>query len=195
MAIMPRPVRRFFRRLSGKSSSSANPNAVNPQTVGTYSRGSTIYLPTPVMIALIVFGAAIAAAQVWRAMHANDARTQIAVPGAIGALHSVFLLGGQVFVGDLESVDHGSVVLRDVFYFQGQGSPTPTPTTSAQQGPARGAQLVRRVDSDWHQPTHMAIPIDRIVLIENVGRDSVVGRLVTEGRARQQGPQTPPVAR
>jgi len=193
--MMPRPVRRFFRRLSGKSSSSANPNAVNPQTVGMYSRGSTIYLPTPMMIALIVFAAAIAGAQVWQAMRTADSRTQIAAPGAIGALHSVFLNGGQVFVGDLESVDRGSVVLRDVFYFQGQGGQTPTPTTSAQQGPARGAQLVRRVDSDWHQPTHMSIPIDRIVLIETVGRDSLVGRLITEGRARQQGQQTPPVAR
>jgi len=195
MAIMPRPVRRFFRRLSGKSSSSANPNAVNPQTVGMYSRGSTIYLPTPVLIALLVFGAAIAGAQVWRAMHANDASTQIAAPGTIGSLHSVFTVGNLVFVGTLESVDHGSVVLSDVFYFQGQGGQSPTPTTSAQQGPARGVQLVRRSDSDWHQPTHMSIPIERVLLLETVGRDSMVGRLITEARARQQTQQPAPAAR
>ncbi len=188
MARLPRPIRHFLRRFKGASS--ANPNAVNPQTVGTYPRSSMrIYIPVPMMLVLLALAIAIAAAQVVQALHAGDSRTQLAVPGALGSLHSVFLAGNQVFIGTLESVDHGSVILSDVFYLQSQISQAASPLSSAQNTPPRGAQLVRRADNDWHQPTRMAIPIERIVMMENVGRDSIVGRLVMEGRARQQGSQ------
>lgn len=188
MARLPRPIRHFFRRFKGAPP--ANPNAVNPQTVGTYPRASMrLDLPMPLLLLLLVFAGAIAASQVVMALRASDSGTQIATPGAIGSLHSVFLPGGQVFIGDLESVDRGSVVLRDVFYLQSQATQSATPLTSPQSAPARGAQLVRRQDSDWHQPTHLSIPIDKIIMMENVGRDSIVGRLVAEGRARQQGGQ------
>lgn len=187
MAQLPRPIRRLIRRFRGEKKPPGT--GVNPQTVGLHSRGTMLYLPTPMMIALILFAAAVAAGQLIQAMRAGDSRTQIAVPGQIGALHSVFMIGGQVFIGSLESVDHGSVVLNDVFYFQAQGAGAPA--TGTQQPPARGAQLVRRVDSDWHQPTQMSIPIDKILMIENVGRDSLVARLIAEGRARQPGAAAP----
>ncbi len=186
MARLPRPIRRFIRRMKGEEP--RNPNAVNPQTVGTYPRTSLrLYLPLPMLLLLLVLAAAVAVAQVVQALHANDSRLRIAAPGAIGTLHSAFLVGGQVYVGTLESVDQGSVVLSDVFYLQTASGQSGTPGTTTQTPPSRGAQLVRRVDSDWHQPTHMSIPIDKIILLENVGRDSIVARLINEGRARQQG--------
>lgn len=188
MARLPRPIRRLFRRFKGESQS--NPNAVNPQLVGTYPRSSLrLYLPIPIVLILLAAGVVIAGAQVVQAVRAGDSRVQIAAPGDIGTLHSVFLLGNQVFIGTLEAVDRGTVVLSDVFYLQSQAAQSASPMTSPQSAPPRGAQLVRRVDSDWHQPTRMSIPIDRVVMIENVGRDSIVGRLVLEGRARQQGGQ------
>lgn len=191
MARLPRPIRRFLRKF--QSQPPGAPGTVNPQTVGTYPRASMrLHMPVPIVLLLLAVGIAIAGAQVVQAIRAGESRLQIAAPGEIGSLHSVFLTGNQVFIGTLESVDRGTVVLSDVFYLQSQVAQSASPMTSAQNAPARGAQLVRRVDSDWHQPTRMAIPIERIVLMENVGRDSIVGRLVKEGRERQQ---TPPVQR
>lgn len=190
MARLPRPIRHFFRRFKGAPS--ANPNAVNPQTVGTYPRTSMrLQVPAPIVIALLAAGAAVAGAQIVQAIRAGDSRLQIVAPGAIGSLHSVFMVGNQVFIGTLESVDHGTVILSDVFYLQSQNAQPASPLTGGVVAPQRGAQLVRRVDGDWHQPTRMAIPIDRVIMMENVGRDSIVSRLVTEGRARQQGTPAP----
>ena len=187
MARLPRPIRHFIRRLKGQTPGQA-PGAVNPQMVGLHPRSTMRFdMPLPMLLFFMVLGIAIAGAQVLQAFHAGNARTQIVPPGAIGSLHSVFLPGNQVFIGTLESVDHGTVVLADVFYLQTQGAQAANPLGTADSAPSRGAQLVRRADSDWHQPTHMSIPIDKILLIENVGRDSIVTRLITEGRARQRG--------
>ncbi len=187
MALLPRPVRRLLRRFNKPETK--NPDAINPQLVGLRSTGSMLYLPTPLMIALIVFAAAVGTSQVMQALRVSDSRTQIAPPGTIGSLHMVFLPGNQVFIGTLESVDRGSVVLSDVFYFQTQAALSGTPATSAQPNTGRGAQLVRRMDNDWHQPSHMSIPIDKVMMLESVGRDSIVTRLITEARTRQTGAQ------
>jgi len=197
---LPRPIRRWLRKRYQQAEQRPIAGQV-PVTQGSgggggggasgggagAGRGMRLHIPLPILLAFLVFGTAISGASVYQAMQAGMSRVQIASPGQIGSLHVAFLVGGQFFIGTLESTDRGSVVLNDVFYVQSSGNQLPVLPSAAQAAPSRGAQLVRRQDGDWHQPDRMAIPIDRILLLESVGRDSLVAKLVAEARARQAG--------
>ena len=199
---LPRPIRRWLRRRykeagdrplaeqlqqSSTGSGYGGGSGSGSSGGGGSGRNARLTVPTPILLGLLACGAAIGGAQVFQAMQSTRAPLQIAAPGPIGALHTVFLLGGQFFIGTLESVDRGTVILSDVFYLQTAGNPVPNVASAAVPPPQRGAQVVRRKDGDWHQPDRMAIPIDRILMMETVGRDSLVNRWVEEGRARQGG--------
>lgn len=191
---LPRPIRRWLRRRFKEAGDRPLAEQVQQSSSG-FSGGSgggsgrsaRLTVPLPILLGLLACGIAIGGAQVYQAMQSTRAPLQIAPPGPIGALHTVFLLGGQFFIGTLESVDHGTVILGDVFYLQSANNPVPTLPSAANAPPQRGAQVIRRKDGDWHQPDRMAIPIDRILMMETVGRDSLVNRWVEEGRARQGG--------
>jgi hypothetical protein len=146
-----------------------------------------LVLPAPVLGLLLVFTGAIAVAEVVRAIAAAEPRQGFVPPGPVGGLYTVFLLGGPYFIGTLEAVERGTVILSDVFYVQAAGGQLPVLPGAAQPPPDRGSRLVRRKEGDWHQPDRMAIPIERILLMESVGRDSLVAKLVSEGTARQSG--------
>lgn len=185
---LPRPIRRWLRKRYSQSQERplAEQAAASASSSSSSSRGGArLQLPTPFLLALVLIGAVLAASTAWQAYQSGSTRLHIATPGQIGGLHIVFLTGGQFFIGNIESVDRGTVILSDVFYVQTAGNQTPTLPSAAQPAPARGAQIVRRMDGDWHQPDRMAIPIDRVMIIETVGRDSLVAKLVGEARARQ----------
>jgi hypothetical protein len=89
----------------------------------------------------------------------------------IGAerLSAVLLLDGQAYFGHLDdSGESGTVVLRDVYYFQNSsGGPTGLPVG-----------LVRR-GTEAHEPADgMRINRDRVFAIERVGLDSAVAQAI-----------------
>ncbi len=94
-------------------------------------------------------------------------------PGPLGARYSVFLSNGQVYYGELLETRAAYLKLGDVYYVQ--------PYTQADG--RSGNRLVSRKKSDWHGPDWQAIPTDKIVLIEAVGADSQLARLIEQDKA------------
>ncbi|MES2741651.1 MAG: hypothetical protein V4754_11960 [Pseudomonadota bacterium] len=94
-------------------------------------------------------------------------------PGPLGARYSVFLSNGQVYYGELLETGAAYLKLGDVYYVQ--------PYTQADGH--SGNRLVSRKKSDWHGPDWQAIPTDKIVLIEAVGADSQLARLIEQDKA------------
>ncbi len=93
--------------------------------------------------------------------------------GAVGSLQTVTLTSGQVYFGRLKAVDHGNILLSDVF----EGMTTTDPKTQQ-----RSTQLVSRRAAGWHGPLDMAIPSDKILFTETVGAGSAVAKGI-EGAA------------
>lgn len=112
-------------------------------------------------------------AQAWVAWQRGT--TGLAAGIGPGALCSVQLLNGQVYYGELVGNDATQVTLRDVYYVQAAIDPTTNQ-------PA-GNRLVSRSKADWHAPTLTTVPADKILMIERVGPESRVARLVAEDRA------------
>ncbi len=92
--------------------------------------------------------------------------------GPVGALHSVMLTNGQVYYGRLRAITHDAVVLGDVFYVQAAD-----PKTGERMN-----RLVSRQQNDWHAPTRMSVPLDKIEFVEVVGEDSAVAKLIAEAK-------------
>jgi hypothetical protein len=200
---LPRPIRRWLRRrykeaadrpLADQSSSStgsgSSSGAVSGQGGGFSSgsaRSARLTIPLPILLVLAACGVVASGALALRAYTSMQAPVQFAPAAAIGSKVTVFIIGGQFFFGTLESVDRGTVVLSDVYYFQSPANSVPTLPGAAPAIPGRSNQLIRRKDSDWHQPDRMAIPVERIMLMESIGRDSLVARWMTEGSVRQSG--------
>jgi len=196
---LPRPIRRWLRNrykaaaerpLSDQSSSSSGSGTGGSQGTGFGSgsgRNARLTIPLPILLVLAACGIVTSGALALRAYTSMQAPVQFAAPGSIGSKVTVFIMGGQFFFGTLESVDRGTVVLSDVYYFQSPGNSVPTLPGAAPMMPGRSNQLIRRKDSDWHQPDRMSIPVERIMVMESVGRDSLVARWMTEGSARQSG--------
>jgi hypothetical protein len=109
-------------------------------------------------------GGVLTALQAWQAWRANDADLGT---GPIGSLHSVMLTNGQVYYGTLLDVARNRIVLGNVYYVEVATDPKTA---------ERSNRLVSRRASDWHAPTRMSIPIDKIVIIELVGPDSRVAK-------------------
>jgi hypothetical protein len=147
----------------------------------------TIFNRTATVVGLVLL-ALVAAALLWLAFKPEGA----ALPaGPAGTLHSVMLSNGQVYYGKLENVGHGSITLGDVHYVV---------TVQDQQG-NRTNRLVNRRTNDWHGPTRMTVPADKIIMLEQVGPDSIVARGFAEEERNPQGapvqapaPAQPPTA-
>jgi len=95
--------------------------------------------------------------------------------GSPGALHAVTIVGGPVFYGYLDRTTPDALVLNDVYYVQ---------ITSEAQSNQRVNKLVRRSENDWHGPEKMSIPYDKIIMVELVGPNSSVAKLVSEARSK-----------
>ena len=96
--------------------------------------------------------------------------------GPVGSLSSVTLSNGQVFFGTLDAVNPDSIVLDDVYYV----------TTSADQQNNRQNRLVSREREDWHGPRRMWLPREKILLLEDVGPDSQVAKLIAQAEAQRK---------
>jgi len=123
--------------------------------------------------AALIIGAVIAAClvvQTWR----GDRPSLSVRPN--GVLHRVLLTNNQVYYGRLEASDRGSIALSHVFYVQ---------VTADEKTGERTNKLVERRTNDWHSPTRMTIPTDKIVFVEEVGADSQVANLIAQSESRR----------
>jgi small nuclear ribonucleoprotein (snRNP)-like protein len=133
------------------------------------NRGVGVHL---LPVAVLVAGFAIATALFLLAFGGPAA---FVPSGPIGSLQTVTLTNGNVYFGHLKAVDHGSVVLSDVF----EGVSSTDPKTQQ-----RTTQLVSRRSSSWHGPLDMAIPVDKILFTETVGSGSPVAKAIEAASAK-----------
>ena len=83
---------------------------------------------------------------------------------------AVLLANGQAFFGRLENIGASYPVLKDVYYVQTQLHPETKQTTNT---------LVRR-GGELHGPDRMVLNASQIVLIEPVGENSQIAKLIAE---------------
>jgi hypothetical protein len=104
---------------------------------------------------------------------------QMSVPklrvGPTGSLQAVTLSNGQVYYGTLHRDNATSIVLSEVFYVR-------SIVDASTKEPIN--KLISRADEDWHAPSLMLIPMDRIMVVERVGPQSKVAQLIGEARKR-----------
>jgi len=87
---------------------------------------------------------------------------------------AVLLTGGQVYFGHLDGFGTPFPVLRDVFYVQSQVDPTTKNVSNI---------LVQR-GKEWHGPDRMYLNPGHIILVEPVGADSQVAKLIAEKKGK-----------
>ena len=90
---------------------------------------------------------------------------------------AVFLVNGQTFIGKLSGVGSDFPKLTDVFYIQSTVNPETKQVTNI---------LVKR-GKEWHSPEFMYINARNILVIEPVGPDSQVAKLIKEATAQSSG--------
>lgn len=95
-------------------------------------------------------------------------------PGTAGATYAVQLQNGQMFYGVLRRQERGYLELADVYYVQPYTLPDGQP----------GNRVVSRQKNDWHGPTTLSVPIERIVYVEAMGPESPLARLIAQDKAR-----------
>jgi len=93
--------------------------------------------------------------------------------GAPGGLYSVQLLNGQVYYGTLLEARPGSVKLGDVYYTQ----------TFVQPDGRQANRVVSRKKNDWHGPEWQVIANDKILMVEAVGAQSQLARLIAQDKS------------
>lgn len=103
----------------------------------------------------------------WQALR-HDRLPQTGTP-----YQSVALINGQLYFGRLAAVEGDYLALHDVFYVQRRQNPE----TKAI------ANVLTRRGSEPHGPDRMLINRSQVLLIEPVGADSQIARLIGE----QQG--------
>ncbi len=82
--------------------------------------------------------------------------------------HAVALTNGQVFFGRVDRLDGNYTVLRDVFYIQSRQNPESKEVANV---------LVKR-GGEAHGPDRMIINRQQVLLIEPVGSDSKIAKLI-----------------
>lgn len=87
---------------------------------------------------------------------------------------AVFLDNGQVFFGKVDFSKGDYVFMRDVYYVQNAVNRDTKEVTSI---------LIRR-GNEWHGPNEMYLNASHVVLVEPVGGDSRVAKLIQEDKAK-----------
>ena len=100
----------------------------------------------------------------YQGMRAHD------VPALSTPFQTVALVNGQAFFGRIESLDGGYVVLRDVFYIQSRQNPETKDIANV---------LIKR-GGEAHAPDRMIINRQQVLLMEPVGVDSKIAKLIAE---------------
>ena len=122
------------------------------------------------LAALATVALIVNAALAWRA---HDA--PLLDPGPRGQWYSVQLVSGQVYYGVLLEARPGFVKLGDVYYTQAYTQPDGQP----------GNRVVNRAKTDWHGPQAQLIPAEKILLMEAVGEQSPLARLIAQDQAKK----------
>lgn len=119
---------------------------------------------------LLVVLALSQALQAWNAWQGRGADRTLS-PGPTGSLYSVALLTGPVYYGRLVEAKPGYVKLADVYYVE---------NVVVDNTGRRDNRLLNRQKNDWHAPEWMAIPVDKIVLMEKVDAQSRLAKLIEQ---------------
>src|SRR5262249_3186071 len=83
---------------------------------------------------------------------------------------AVLLTGGQVYFGKLEGFGTAYPILREAYYVQNVLNPDTKQQSSV---------LVQR-GSEWHGPDRMYLNPGHIILVEPVGANSAVAKLIAD---------------
>lgn len=86
--------------------------------------------------------------------------------------YAVLLSTGSVYFGQLEGLGTDYPVLHDVYYVQ---------STSNPETKAVNNVLVKR-GREWHAPDRMILNARAIIIVEPVGADSKVAKLIAESK-------------
>lgn len=109
----------------------------------------------PLLLAVIIMG--LVAGLAWGArINQPTAFNGMVLPGH---LVSVSLTNGQVYYGSVLRSAPEFIQLTNVHYVQAN-------------------RLVRRDQNDWHGPEWMVVPIDRIQMIEQIGEQSRLAKMI-----------------
>jgi len=119
------------------------------------------------MIAVLVLAAQLALS--WRAAQAAP----VFDAGPAGRLVSVQLVNGQVYYGTLLESRPGFVRLGEIYYTQAYTMPNGQP----------GNRVVNRQKTDWHGPETQLIPVEKILMLEVVGPQSQLAKLIAQDKA------------
>ena len=92
------------------------------------------------------------------------------------AYHAVLLTNGQVFFGRIENLGKPYPVLKNVFYIQSQVNPESKQTN---------VSLVKR-GKELHGPESMILNANTIVIVEPVGENSAVAKLIADQKSQPQ---------
>jgi hypothetical protein len=123
---------------------------------------------------MVAVGALIAAALLIQAF--AGAPTAFKAAGPIGSVQAVTLANGQIYFGTLKSEDAGGIVLTDVFDVANNVN---------QDTNQHATQLIRRATGSVYGPTDLAVPMDKIVSTETVGKESTVAKGIASMQAAQ----------
>lgn len=124
-----------------------------------------------VILAALATAALVAnAALAWRAQDAPALD-----PGPRGQWYSVQLVSGQVYYGVLLEARPGFIKLGNVYYTQAYTQPDGQP----------GNRVVNRAKTDWHGPQAQLIPVEKILLVEAVGEQSPLARLIAQDQLKK----------
>lgn len=93
-----------------------------------------------------------------------------AVPDLSARYHAVALTNGQVFFGRMDSLDGNYVVLREVYYIQSRQNPETKAVANV---------LIKR-GGEAHAPDRMLVSRAQVQLIEPVGAESQIAKLIAE---------------
>lgn len=108
---------------------------------------------------------------------ANDFKT--------GQWQAVFLTNGQVYFGQLSSMNSQFSDLKDIYYLQVQKQIQPDQSSSTDQGKLTLVKL----GNELHGPVdEMRINRDQILFVENMKEDGKVMQAIK--RYKEQGPDT-----
>jgi hypothetical protein len=119
----------------------------------------------------------------WKASAATPAIARGSVSAKIplaSEYQAVLLSNGQIMFGKLEGLGSAYPVLRDVYYVARRpASAEPAPSADSQSS----LVLVQR-GQEWHGPDRMILNASQILVVEPVGADSRVARLIAESKQK-----------
>lgn len=144
----------------------------NNQSDGICAKKAMLTTVGMVLLGLLVVAQVM---QAWGALYGNSGRFGHIASIARGSLCAVTLTTGQVYYGNLADASDGYLRLTKVYYVQQNG---PQPNGAPMQ-----FHLVNKQKNDWHGPEWMAIPDDKIMFVENVGKGSRLADLITKDNA------------